>query len=185
MAGLPNGKPGGVSFTAEYLPENFAEIFERNGFQPFISQTGMIFDLDHGFNEEKDEGIVLIPDDEIVSWSETVAAGFPKPREDLPFIELNKRDDVITYGYKVDGSLASTGMLVIDPELSGIHEISTLESFRGRGQGTAIILRMLQDLKERGIKSVSLQASDAGKQFVYEPLGFETVSTIPTWLPAH
>ena len=72
----------------------------------------------------------------------------------------------------------------LQDNLSGIHEISTQEADRGKGQGTAIILRMLQDLKARGIKSVSLQASDAGRDYVYTPLGFETVSTIPTWVPA-
>lgn len=182
-AGLSRGLPGGVSFTEALLPENYKEIFERHGFQRFICQTGMIFDMEHGFSEKADENIALIPDDRIVDWSEKVAEGFPKLREDLPFIELNKREDVLTYGYMQNGQITSTGMLLIDPELSGIHEISTLVPFRGRGQGSAIILRMLQDLKERGIKSVSLQASDLGKK-IYEPIGFETVSLIPTWIPA-
>ncbi len=180
---LANGLPGGVTFTQEFLPENFAEIFEKNGFEPFIAQTGMILDLEKGFPEETNEKIEMVSDDEIVSWSEAVAAGFPKPREDLPFVVLNKSEDVLTYAIKEDSQIISTGMLVLDPEISGIHEISTLEAFRGKGYGTAIIVRMLQDLKRRGIKSVSLQASDAGRDHVYTPLGFETVSTIPTWNP--
>ncbi|MBR3242572.1 MAG: GNAT family N-acetyltransferase [Parasporobacterium sp.] len=181
--GLPKGLPGSISFTEALLPENYAEIFERCGFQRFISQTGMIFDMDHGFDETVNENISVMKDDQIVDWSLKVSEGFPKPREDLPFIELNKRDDVITYAYMKGGQIASTGMLLIDPELSGIHEVSTLSPFRGQGQGSAIILRMLQDLKERGIKSVSLQASDLGKK-IYTPIGFETVSIIPTWIPA-
>lgn len=180
--GLSKGLPAGVTFTEEGLPENYAEIFERSGFEPFIRQTGMIFDLDKGFREESDEHIRLMEDDEITGWSAVVAEGFPKPREDLPFTTLNKSEDVLTYGYMLDDKIASTGMLLIDPELSGIHEISTLPPYRGKGQGTAVILRMLQDLKNRGIRSVSLQASDAGKR-IYEPIGFETVSMIPTWLP--
>lgn len=180
---LAEGLPGGISFTEEYLPENYAEIFERNGFQKFISQTGMIYDFDESFRPEDDENIQLISDEDIPLWSKKVAEGFPKPFEDLPFILLNKTDSVLTYGYMQDGEIASTGMLLMDPEISGIHEVSTLAPFRGKGQGSAIIRRMLKDLNERGIQSVSLQASDMGKQ-IYEPIGFETVSIIPTWIPA-
>lgn len=180
---MENGMPGGISFTKEGMPENTEEYLRQNGFQPFICQTGMIFDLEKGFSENVDENIAVLPDDRIIDWSRTIADGFPKPREDEPYIALNKCDKVLTYGYMVNGTIASTGLLMMDPELSGIHEISTLVAHRGRGYATAIIIRMLQDLKARGIQSVSLQASDAGKQHVYEPLGFEVVSTIPTWIP--
>lgn len=180
---LANGLPGGVTITEEGMPENFAEIFDRNGFQPFLSQIGMIYDLENSFSEERDERVEMVSEDEILSWSEAVAAGFPKPREDLPFVALNKSEDVLTYAVKEDGRIISTGMLVLDPEISGIHEISTQEAYRGKGYGTAIIVRMLQDLKSRGIRSVSLQASEDGCNYVYTPLGFESVSTIPTWLP--
>ena len=184
-ANLANGLPGGISFTKEKMPEDIDEIMQRNGFQPFISQTGMIFDLKNGFSEEVDEGIRYISEDQMTAWSEAVANGFPKPREDAPFLALAKSDKILTYGYMDGDAISSTGMLMIDPELSGIHEISTQEAARGKGQGTAIIIRMLQDLKARGIESVSLQASDAGRDYVYTPLGFETVSTLPTWVPAH
>lgn len=183
-AGLAKGLPGGISFTKEKMPEDIDDIMQRNGFQPFISQTGMIFDLKNGFSEEVDEGICYINEDQIVSWSEAVANGFPKPREDAPFLALAKSDKILTYAYMDGDAISSTGMLMIDPELSGIHEISTQEAARGKRQGTAIIVRMLQDLKARGIESVSLQASDAGRDYIYTPLGFETVSTIPTWVPA-
>ena len=182
--GLAKGLPAGISYTKEKVPEHIEEILQRNGFQPFISQTGMVFDLSKGFSEETDENIVYINEDQMVDWSIAVANGFPKPREDAPFFGLAKSDKVLTYGYMTGDTISSTGLLMIDPELSGIHEISTQEADRGKGQGTAIILRMLQDLKARGIKSVSLQASDAGRDYVYTPLGFETVSTIPTWVPA-
>lgn len=181
---LAQGLPGGISFTSEFVPENMNELLEKNGFQPFISQTGMIFDLSKSFPEEEDEKLKLMTDDQMIDWSKAVADGFPKPYEDAPYIALNKTENVLTYGYMEDGQIASTGMLLIDPELSGIHEISTLTPFRGQGHARLIILRMLKDLKERGISSVSLQASDMGRDHVYLALGFETVSTIPTWVPS-
>ncbi len=181
---LSKGLPGGVSFIKELAPESISEQFAQNGFGPFISQTGMIFDLAKGFSDEVDQNIAYMTDDQMANWSIAVSEGFPKPMEDAPFIALNKSDKVLTYGYMDNGEIGSTGMLLMHPEYSGIHEISTLPSFRGKGQATAIIIRMLQDLKQRGIVSVSLQASDAGRDYVYAPLGFESVCTIPTFIPA-
>lgn len=181
---ISKGLPGRISFTKETTPENIAVLLEQNGFAPFISQTGMIFDLAAGFPEEMDENIAYMTDEQMVEWSITVAEGFSKPREDEPFIALNKSDKILTYGYMDDGKIASTGMLLLHPEISSIHEITTLPSYRKKGQATAIIIRMLQDLKERGFSSVSLQASDMGRDYVYAPLGFESVSTIPTYMPA-
>lgn len=181
---LSKGLPGSVNVTEERMPENYREIFEKNGFTRFLSQTGMIFNLEKGFPEEIDEKIALMRDDQMIEWSQTVAAAFPKPREDDPFIALNKSSKVLTYGYMEGEKIAATGLLMVDPELAGIHEIGTLPDFRQKGMGTQIIIRMLQDLKSRGIRTVSLQASDLGRDYVYTPLGFETVSTIPTWVPA-
>lgn len=181
--GLSKGLPAGITFTAECVPENTKEILEKYGFRPFVEQIGMIFDLEDPFEDVEDDRIVLVPDEKMTVWSEKVASGFPKPFEDAPFIALNKLPRVLTYAYMDGDSIASTGMLLVDPELSGIHEISTQEAYRGKGQARAIILAMLKELKAQGIKSVSLQASAAGKEHVYDRIGFETVSTIETWLP--
>lgn len=181
---LSKGFPGGVSFIKESVPESMPELFAQNGFVPFISQTGMVFDLASGFSEKVDENIAYMNDDQMVEWSIAVSEGFPKPREDEPFIALNRSEKVLSYGYMDEGKITSTGMLLLHPDISGIHEISTLPACRGKGQATAIIVRMLQDLKERGIASVSLQASDMGRDHVYAPLGFETTCTIPTYNPA-
>ena len=180
---MSKGLPRGISFTKECVPDDIEEILGKYGFQPFISQTGMIFDLDHPFSDARDENIAIMTAEQMPAWSKAVAEGFPKPFEDTPFLALNTSDKAITYGYMDGETILSTGMLMIDPELSGIHEISTQNEHRGKGQATAIILRMLQDLKERGIRSVSLPASDLGRDYVYTPLGFETVSVIPTWNP--
>ncbi len=181
---LSKGLPGGVSFIKELAPENIAELFAQNGFVPFISQTGMIFDLANGFSDEVDQNIAYMTDEQMGKWSVAVSEGFPKPMEDAPFIALNKCDNVLTYGYMDGDEIGSTGMLLMHPEYSGIHEISTVPPYRNKGQATAIIIRMLQDLKQRGFSSVSLQASDAGRDYVYAPLGFESVCTIPTFIPA-
>lgn len=181
---ISKGFPGRISFTKELVPDNIPELLEQNGFVPFISQTGMIFDLAAGFPEAVDENIKYMTDDQMVEWSITVADGFSKPREDEPFIALNRSEKILTYGYMDSGKIASTGMLLLHPEISGIHEITTLPPYRQKGQATAIIVRMLQDLKQRGITSVSLQASDMGRDHVYLPLGFESICTIPTYNPA-
>ena len=180
---MSKGMPASISFTKELMPENIEDVMEKNGFAPFIKQTGMIFDFDKDFDETVVPEIEEIHSNKIVEWSLVTTEAFPKPREDDTYISLVESDRILTYGFMDNGKIASTGMLCIHPEIPGIHEISTLPDYRGKGQASAIIVRMLQDLKKRGIKSVSLQASDAGKR-VYEPIGFKTVSLIPTWIPA-
>ena len=179
---LAKGMPGGISFTQERISDSIDRIMKENGFFKFIFQTGMVFDLDHGFPEIENEDIHVIGPERIVDWCITNSEGFPKPREDHTFAELVKSSNMITYGYMHGQDITSTGMLLINSDLSGIHEISTLADYRRQGQATAIICTMLKELKDRGIRRVSLQASEAGRK-VYEGLGFEAVSTIPTWVP--
>ena len=183
--GLAQGLPGGISFTQERMPADFEEVLKENGFVKFISQIGMIFELEKGFPQPEpsmDAHIQPIGKDRLTDWCATNSEAFPKPREDETFEALIKSDRLLTYGYMLDDAVASTGMLLLHPELSGIHEISTRPEYRRKGQIRTMICHMLEELQNRGIGSVSLQASDAGRM-VYEPLGFEAVSTIPTWVP--
>ena len=186
---LANGLPGGISFTEEKLAcgiDYAEEVLKENGFVKFISQIGMVFDLAQGFPEPdpvKAADIRLISEDLLPGWCVTNSVSFPKPREDDVYAQLIKSRDLITYGYMDGEDITSTGMLLIDPDLAGIHEISTLPEYRRQGHIRTILCLMLQELQSRGIGSVSLQASPAGK-LVYETIGFETVSTIPTWVPA-
>lgn len=186
---LAKGMPAGISFTEEKLScgiECAEKILQEQGFVKFISQTGMILDLDKAFPEAdaaKAADIRLIGPDRLLDWCIVNSTGFPKPRDDEAYEALLKSKNLITYGYMHGEDITSTGMLLIDPELAGIHEISTLPEYRRQGQIKTILSLMLQELASRGITSVSLQASPAGK-LVYETFGFETVSTIPTWVPA-
>lgn len=181
---LSNGLPGGISFTKELSPSNMQDFLVQGGFVPFISQTGMVLDLKENYADDAGESIQYMKEDQMVDWSKSVSEGFPKPMEDAPFIALQKSDKVLTYGYMDGETITSTGMLLLHPEYSGIHEISTLPAYRSRGFAKAIILRMLKDLQQRGFSSVSLQASDLGRDHVYAHLGFESVSAIPTYNPA-
>jgi len=186
---LSQGMPGGISFTEEALScglDCAERILKENGFVKFISQTGMILDLEHGFpkaDPAKAADIRLIGPDRLADWCAVNSRSFPKPPDDEAYQALIRSKNLITYGYMHGNDITSTGMLLIDPELAGIHEISTLPEFRRKGQIKTILSLMLEELASRGISSVSLQASPAG-QLVYETFGFEVVSTIPTWVPA-
>ena len=186
---LADGLPGGISFTEEKLScgiDAAERILKEHGFFKHISQIGMVFDLDHGFPEPdaaKAANIRFVSQDLLPLWCVTNSVSFPKPREDDTFAELLGSKNLLTYGYMHGEDITSTGMLLIDPDLSGIHEIATLPEYRRQGQIRTILCLMLQELQTRGIRSVSLQASPTGR-LVYETLGFEAVSTIPTWVPA-
>jgi GNAT superfamily N-acetyltransferase len=62
-------------------------------------------------------------------------------------------------------------MCVRLPWCAGIHVVTTLESFRGRGLGTRMTLETMRWAKARGAATAILEATRAGEP-VYRRLGF-------------
>jgi hypothetical protein len=107
----------------------------------------------------------------------TAAAGFGIPQE---WIEAIMSEDLVgTPGVSVyvgytDGEPVSTGLGVRTGRTMGVYNISTIESGRGRGYGTAMTARIMDDGVAGGCDVAILQATDMGRP-IYERLGFRTV----------
>ena len=84
-------------------------------------------------------------------------------------------------GYIADEPVA-TAELTVGGGVVGLYNISTLESHRRRGIGTALTLRPLLDARARGYGTGVLQASADGVG-VYARVGFEPFGRIAEYKP--
>ncbi|MBW7453666.1 GNAT family N-acetyltransferase [Paenibacillus sepulcri] len=74
----------------------------------------------------------------------------------------------------------STLMTFSQGDVSGIYTVATLQEFRSRGIGGAIVAHALRDIHASGAKQAILQASSMG-QSIYRKLGFEEEITIDVY----
>ena len=79
------------------------------------------------------------------------------------------------------GEIVGGTMLACIGKNGGIHEVSTLPEYRGRGIGRAIVSRALDLAAEQGCFCATLQASELGVP-LYTSLGFVQVGIIHNWL---
>jgi GNAT superfamily N-acetyltransferase len=62
----------------------------------------------------------------------------------------------------------------------GIYLVATAPAARGRGLATTVLIRALNDARERGCTTSSLQATAGGRP-VYERLGYRDLGEIQMW----
>lgn len=84
-------------------------------------------------------------------------------------------------GY-VQGQPVATAEATVGGGIVGLYNISTLESFRRRGIGTALTLQPLLDARERGFRTATLQAAAAGVS-IYARIGFTPFGDISEYKP--
>lgn len=75
---------------------------------------------------------------------------------------------------------ASTLMTFSQGDITGIYTVATLQQFRSKGIGGAIVAHALRDMRTSGAKQAILQASSMG-QSIYRKLGFEEKITIDVY----
>ncbi len=107
----------------------------------------------------------------------TAAVGFELPEALLRAVMVMDLVDgeaaAVYVGYE-DGQPVSTGMGVRSGRATGVFNIATLESARGRGYGGAMTKRIAADAAAAGCDVATLQSSEMGYP-VYERLGYRTV----------
>jgi len=79
-------------------------------------------------------------------------------------------------GY-LNGKPVSTSSLIYGGGAAGIYSVATLPEARGKGIGSAVTLKPLQDACEMGYRIGTLQSSDMGFN-VYKKLGFRHLCQI-------
>ncbi len=85
-------------------------------------------------------------------------------------LEIDPQDPVHLHALAVDddGNGIATGRLLVGGQ---IGRMAVLESWRGRGVGSAILQRLLDTAEARGLKRVTLNAQTHAKPF-YAARGF-------------
>ena len=83
---------------------------------------------------------------------------------------------------RVAGENIATAMTFDHDGDCGMFNVSTLEHARRRGLGTALTAHLIQDARERGCSTASLQ-STAMAERVYAAVGFRDLGTILEYVP--
>jgi GNAT superfamily N-acetyltransferase len=122
-----------------------------------------------------------VPAEMVGDWSEMVAEAFGKPTEKPGMLLLADHPECYFLMHRVDGKMVAGMLLYCKNGNAGIHEVGTLEAYRGKGIAKALLLHALSIAKKQGCTCATLQASPMGVP-VYESLGFEDVGTVNTWL---
>lgn len=79
---------------------------------------------------------------------------------------------------RVDGMPVTCGAAFFQCETLGVYTIGTLETVRGRGYGSAITSKVMEEGQSRGCRIAVLTSSKLGLS-VYKYLGFEQVGLLP------
>lgn len=135
---------------------------------------------------------VKVVEDEDAPFA-TVAAlglGLPAWAAEL-FAPLPSLPDWHCYVAKVDGEPAGCAAMLVDGEAAGIGLAATLEGGRGRGCGSALLRRRIEDAAAAGARTLFV---DAGERVPGRPspgyadilrAGFEEAYLRPGWADAH
>jgi GNAT superfamily N-acetyltransferase len=104
-----------------------------------------------------------------------LAYGYTEPKLAPPVDAL--ADSVITYGAEHDGATSSVALACDVDDDTAVWFVATRPHARGGGLAKQIIQRLLLDARERGQRTASLQASQAGRP-LYERVGFYAVGAL-------
>lgn len=178
---IKNGNPFLISYT-KYDDNHYVDkLFAAEGYNLLVDQVGMNFDLEKDFDKEIDNNIVLIGSHKIEEWSNVISTAFGKPEDLASFKALSNSGKCKIYAYMDNEKIIGTSLLYTKNGNAGIHEVSVLNEYRGKGIGKKLINRILQDAKRESSKIASLQASALGEP-LYKSLGFEKVSLVSTYI---
>ncbi|MBL6447815.1 GNAT family N-acetyltransferase [Fulvivirga sp. 29W222] len=104
-------------------------------------------------------------DENVMKYYETTAAQY-----------LDKSRGIVFFLYQQDGlPVAGVELFPTDDKTIGLYGLATLEAYRGKGIGFALMTNALNMAKSSGFKQVILQASEDGIG-IYKRLGFQELT---------
>lgn len=166
----------------DYKRKEIAPLLEEAGYiSPLPVQAAMFKSLEDFEPVEDTIAVERVPAEMVGEWSEMVAEAFGKPTEKPGMLLLADHPECYFLMHRVDGKMVAGMLLYCKNGNAGIHEVGTLEAYRGKGIAKALLLHALSIAKKQGCTCATLQASPMGVP-VYESLGFEDVGTVNTWL---
>lgn len=173
-------------------PENLGERLEDHGLRLAAREPGMAADLRFlpaqsepvpGLVIEKIAGL-----DGLRDWCRINAAAFGLPAETVEAtfaVEATLGTAPVArrhlYLGRLDGEAVACAALFLDSSVAGLYSVGTLPYVRGRGIGSAITIRALQETMAMGYRIATLHASSKGVS-IYRRLGFKRYCTISRYV---
>ncbi len=169
-----------LSFTQEEVTSALPLALQAAGFSPYRRQMGMLIELPPDYSCHNNSNVIRVGSERIDEWAETCSASFDKPSMSKIMRTLVQDPTCLFYAYLQDGAIAATSITSLQPGNAGIHEVGTLQEYRGRGFCKALFTRSFVDAAKLGYHLVSLQASALGEP-VYRSMGMQAVSQVVTY----
>lgn len=183
---IQEGKaPNGWTVGPLTKPKKLGKILEKSGFSNVYQQAGMAVKLKE-VADNKTNNIDLIVEKvenevSLSQWSDVVSKVF-NLRVDYDLLKfLYLQEEIYFYLGKFEGNSVSTLMLYLSSGVAGLHAVSTLPEYRGKGFGLSISRTALIDAFQMGYYIGVLQASALG-EIVYRKLGFQKYCDIISYV---
>jgi GNAT superfamily N-acetyltransferase len=115
------------------------------------------------------------------------AAAFDLPRDAVARCVdagIDETAGVETYVAWGEGGAMSAVSVTPAGTTAGIWSMATPPEHQRKGAGRALLSRVIDDYRSRGVTRFFLVATDAGRP-LYESLGFETIANFSAWVLGH
>ena len=173
---IQKGKaPNGWTVGPLTKPKNLGLFLEKYGFINVYQQAGMAIELKYLESKEIKKNNLIIErvnnEESLSQWSDVVSKVFGI-KIDFDFLKfMYSQEEVHFYIGKFEGIPVSSLMLYLSSGVVGLHAVSTLPEYRGKGFGINISRNALINALNIGYIIGVLQASSMGER-IYRKLGF-------------
>lgn len=162
-------------------PNNLGSFLVKHGFSNVYQQAGMALALKNLEQQEiKTNNLKIeevVSEETLFQWSNIVSKVF-SIKVDISLLKfLYIQEEVKFYLGIFGGNYVSTLMMYLSSGVAGLHAVSTLHEYRGKGLGLSISKKALIDAFKMGYHIGVLQASSFGEG-VYRRLGFQKYNDI-------
>lgn len=148
---------------------------------PLPVQTAMFLDLENYTPAAPTVAVEHVATDKVGEWADAIAAAFGKPTEHDGMVLIAADKHCSFLAHCEEGKMVAGMLLICVGDNAGVHEVATMEAFRGKGIASSLMNYAMALAKENGCKYATLQASPMGA-LLYESLGFEAVGEVHTWI---
>ena len=165
-------------------PSNIGEVLLVNGFEKEDSELFMVLELSKAADESFDEYQITEVSDskgirDAIRVQEQVWGGdFDWQYNYLMSLKEHSPDSISIYVVYVNDQPVTSAWLTFNEgsPFAGIWGGSTIEEFRGNGYYSLLLNKRIAEAKSRGVKYLTIDASDMSKPIVLKR-GFEVVAT--------
>ena len=167
--------------------QRLAAVATRLGFTGVGAAPLMVLRPDVAVQTGRPTKVVRALGPELVAAAgDLIAAAFDTPRDviarciDVAMTPTSGVETFIAWG---DDGAACTVSVTPTGDTAGITLMATPPEHQRKGVGRALLARVIDDYRRRGVARFHLGSTDAGRR-LYESLGFDLVADLPVWMLA-